>query len=140
MIASQDDLDRVRRGWAVAAGLPDRTAQTFYATLFAQDPSTKPLFRGDLALQGRKLVDTLGFIVDHLDAPDRLMPAARFLAIRHVGYGVTAAQYLSVGTALITTLRTLLGSTFSDADEAAWRRVYSGLSDAMIAAAYPGQT
>ena len=129
--------DRIRATWAQTAALSDDFARAFYANLFRHDASTKPLFVGNLDLQGRKLVQTLGFIVDHLEEPDALMPAARDLAIRHVAYGVTADQYASVGAALIKTMQQLLGPEFTPEDAAAWSEVYGGLADAMISAAYP---
>ena len=131
-----DSADRIRTSWAKAAALSDEFARAFYANLFRTDASTKPLFVGDLELQGRKLMQTLGFIVDHLDDTDALLPAARDLAIRHVSYGVTADQYHSVGAALIKTMKQLLGPEFSPEDETAWTDVYGGLSQAMISAAY----
>ena len=133
-----DTTDRIRRTWAQSAALSDDFAHAFYANLFRLDASTKPLFVGKLDLQGRKLVQTLGFIVDCLDEPDALMPAARDLAIRHVTYGVTADQYASVGAALIKTMRQLLGPEFTAQDEAAWSQVYGGLAEEMVSAAYPG--
>ena len=87
-------------------------------------------------MQGRKLVETLGFIVDHLEDPDILLPAAQDLARAHVGYGVHKEQYASVGQALILTLKQLLGINFTAEDEAAWVSVYTTLSDQMIEAAY----
>ena len=132
-----DDTSRVRVTWARAMTEPGRTSTVFYANLFRIDPSTKPLFVNDLELQGRKLIMTLNFIVDHLDDPDTLMPAAIELAKLHVGFGVLASQYGSVGTALIDTLKQLLGAEFSKADEQAWDDTYAGLSAAMISAAYP---
>ena len=130
------DVERIRASWALAATDADRTAQVFYANLFRLDRSTKPLFVGDLVLQGRKLTQTLTFIVDNLEEPDTLLPAAVDLARRHVAYGVTADQYASVGAALIQTFKQLLGPAFSPEDEAAWAVTYQGLSDAMIDAAY----
>jgi len=130
-------IERIRASWSLAAMDADRTARVFYANLFRLDPSTKPLFVGDLTLQGRKLAQTLAFIVDHLDAPDILMPAAVDLAKRHVDYGVVPDQYGSVGTALLETLRQLLGPSFSDADAQAWAETYASLSSSMISAAYP---
>ena len=108
-MSTAEDVERVRQGWAVAASVPDETSRVFYAHLFRIDPSTKPLFKGDMELQGRKLVDTISFIVDHLEDADALLPAARDLAVRHVSYGVTAGQYASVGAALIAALKQLAG-------------------------------
>lgn len=128
---------RVQKTWAQVAPLSEDVARIFYANLFRGDPTTKPLFVGDLDLQGRKLVQTLGFVVDHLEDPDALMPAARDLAIRHVAYGVTPDQYASVGAALIKSLKHVLGTEFTPEDEAAWSEIYGGLSEAMVQAAYP---
>ncbi|NRB00808.1 MAG: hemin receptor [Rhodobacteraceae bacterium] len=133
----ETDHDRIRRTWAQAASISEEMSRVFYGNLFRLDPTTKPLFVGDLRLQGRKLVQTLGFIVDNLEEPNKLLPAASALAIRHVDYGVEANQYASVGAALIKTLSQLLGDRFSKEDEEAWAVVYGGLSDAMIKAAYP---
>ena len=131
-----DAVERIRATWALAASDADTTARVFYGKLFRLDPTTKPLFVGDLALQGRKLTQTLTFIVDNLEDADVLYPAAIDLAQRHVAYGVQAAQYASVGSALMATFKQLLGPAFSPEDEAAWTKAYSGLADAMVKAAY----
>jgi len=131
-----DEIERIRITWAQAASDPDRMGQTFYANLFRIDPSTRPLFVGDSDKQARKLSEALTFIIDHLDDGDALIPAARDLARRHVGYGVHAAQYAAVGEALITSLRQMLGLNFDARDEAAWGKAYAVLSSIMIDAAY----
>jgi len=136
MALEDEKIEAVQRSWALAAAMPDRVARSFYANLFRIDPSTKPLFVHDLDLQGRKLTATLDFIVDHLDDTDRLLPAARDLAVRHVPYGVVASQYTSVGAALITTLKQMLGPSFSARDEAAWGEIYTMLADHMCNCAY----
>ncbi|MBK1634810.1 globin domain-containing protein [Rhodovulum adriaticum] len=133
---SVTDADRVRRGWAMAAAMPDEAGRAFYAHLFRIDPGTRSLFKTDINLQARKLVDTMTFIVDHLDDLDTLFPAAKDLARRHVAYGVTAQQYASVGAALIATLKQLMGPAFTPEDEAAWTAIYGTLSNHMIASAY----
>ena len=109
-------------------------SRAFYADLFRLDPSTKPLFVGDMDLQGRKLTQTLTFIVDNIDEPDVLVPAAIDLARRHVGSGVTPDQYASVGAALITTLQQLLGPNFSDDDNSS---IQTGMRSFTVRAATP---
>lgn len=132
--------DRIRATWALAAADAPRVGRLFYSNLFRIDPSTKPLFIGDLDLQGRKLTSTLSFIVDALDDPDTLGPAAIELAKRHVSYNVAPHHYSAVGASLITTLKQLLGPAFGPEDETAWRTTYGALSASMIAAAYPEHT
>jgi hemoglobin-like flavoprotein len=137
MSVSENDLALIRRDWAVVAAVPTETARVFYAHLFRLDPSTKPLFQSDMAVQGRKLVETLGFIVDSLEDLDAIVPIARDLAIRHVAYGVTADQYQPVGAALIHTLKDLVGPNFDKEAEASWGGVYSTLASEMVTAAHP---
>jgi len=136
MAFSQETLDAIRGTWAMAAADQGRTAQVFYANLFRRDPSTKPLFVGDLELQGRKLTQTLNFIVDHLDQLDILLPAAEDLARRHMAYNVAEPQYASVGAALIATFQQLLGPAFTAEHEAAWAEAYGALSGHMTKTAY----
>ncbi|MEO0390624.1 MAG: globin domain-containing protein [Pseudomonadota bacterium] len=131
------DTDLIRATWALAIPQQAALARQFYTRLFADAPDTRPLFQSDMAAQGRKLVETLNFVVDHLDDPDALLPEAGALAVRHVSYGVTAAQYEDVGAALIGTLDALLGADMTPAAQRAWQVAYAGLSQHMIAAAYP---
>lgn len=133
-----ETIDRVQASWALAATDADRMSRLFYSCLFRIDPRSKTLFAGDMKLQGRKLAQTLSFIVDNLEEPDNLLPAAVQLAKRHVGYGVTPEQYDAVGAALIDALKQILGQSFSAQDEAAWRETYDGLARAMVSAAYQG--
>ena len=132
-----DDITRIRRNWALAVGARDILGEIFYQNLFVIAPDTRQMFPETLDEQGQKLVQTLSWIVDHLDQPDELSKAAEDLAHRHVAFGVVPKQYGAVGQALIATLQTGLGDAFSADDEGAWARVYSSLSDKMIAAAYP---
>jgi hemoglobin-like flavoprotein len=134
-----DDIVRIRKNWASAIAARDIVGRVFYENLFRIAPATRPLFPETLDEQGRKLVQTLSWIVDHLDQADDLDAGAEALALRHVGYGVTAQQYDAVGTALIATLQAGLGDDFSKEDEAAWVRVYTDLSQRMISAAYPAE-
>lgn len=126
----------VRKDWAKTAPIKAQTARAFYAHLFRNAPDTKPLFRSDMELQGEKLLNTLGFVLDHLDDPDALLPAARDLAIRHEGYGVTAAHYDLVGTALLQTLEELIGADFTEEARDAWIAVYEHVAGEMKRAAY----
>ncbi|MEM8577470.1 MAG: globin domain-containing protein [Pseudomonadota bacterium] len=129
--------DHIRLTWARAVSQDTALARQFYTRLFTAAPAVRPLFQSDMDAQGAKLVATLNFIVDHLDAPETLLPAAEALALRHVDYGVQADHYGAVGGALIETLQALLGPDMTSEAQRAWAETYTGLTDHMIAAAYP---
>jgi len=135
-----DDISRIRSSWAKAVTARDILGDIFYEILFDIAPHTRTLFPQSLDDQGRKLVQTLSWIVDHLEKEEELMAAASALARRHVQYGVVAEHYDAVGEALIATLNAGLGDDFSLEDRQAWVRVYGTLSNAMIGAAYSTTT
>lgn len=113
----------------------DSAATLFYARLFELDPSLRPMFRGDMAEQGRKLMQMLALAVTSLNHPDQLMPTVRAMGARHAGYGVREEHYATVGAALLWTLEKGLGPSFTDEVRAAWTNTYTLLANAMIDAA-----
>ena len=86
--------------------------------------------------QGKKLLDTLGFVVDHLDNPEKLIVAADHLATRHVEYGVVPEHYDLVGASLMWTFEHLLGPEFNETYREAWEAAYGVLTARMIETAY----
>lgn len=131
-----DSIALVRDSFAQVKPIATQAAGLFYQRLFEIDPSTPELFRHtDMAEQGAKLMATLGFVTAGLDRLDQLVPAAQGLARRHVGYGVTATQYDTVGEALLWTLEQGLGEAFTPAVKEAWIEAYAMLAGVMLAAA-----
>lgn len=133
---NQAQIELVQRTFAQAARIAPHLASTFYAELFAIEPSLRKMFKGDMIVQGQKLMTMLGQIVDHLAEPDTLLPTVRELALRHVAYGVEAHHYAMVGTALLRTLQHELGRDFTPEARAAWGAAYRYLAGAMREAAY----
>jgi methyl-accepting chemotaxis protein len=110
-------------------------AELFYNRLFELDPSLKPLFKGDLQEQGRKLMAMLKTAVRGLDNLDKLVPAVEGLGRRHAAYGVKPAHYDTVAQALLWTLEEGLKESFTADVKAAWITVYGVLADTMKSAA-----
>ena len=134
----ETEIDLVQKSFAEVAPRAGEAAELFYARLFEIAPEVRPLFKGDMADQGAKLMTTLGVVVNGLRDLDRIVPVAQELARLHVGYGVTAAHYPPVGAALVHTLKSALGERFDAETEAAWGVAYGTLSEVMIDAAYGG--
>jgi hemoglobin-like flavoprotein len=131
-----DQIDLVQSSFAKVIPIADVAADLFYGRLFEIAPEVKPLFRNDMRDQGRKLMTTLGAVVSGLKNLEAILPAAKALAVKHVGYGVAAAHYKPVGEALIWTLEKGLGEDFSPDVKSAWLVAYGALSGVMIAEAY----
>ena len=62
---------------------------------------------------------------------------AEALAVKHVDYGVKAADYDSVGASLLRTLEKGLGEAWTPETKDAWVAAYTTLAGVMTAAAYP---
>src|ERR1700751_1566662 len=122
--------------FAKVAPISEQAAALFYGRLFEIAPEVKPLFKGDLAEQGRKLMATLAVVVNGLANLDSILPAASALARRHVAYGVKPGHYAPVGEALLWTLERGLGAGWTQELAAAWVAAYTTLSQFMIAEAY----
>ena len=126
----------VQSSFAKVAPIADTAAELFYSKLFALDPALKPMFKGDMKEQGRKLMRMIATAVNGLDRIEALVPAVQDLGQRHVAYGVTAAHYDTVGEALLWTLERGLGPDFTPEVNDAWATVYGLLAQVMKDAAY----
>jgi hemoglobin-like flavoprotein len=131
-----DQVKLVQSSFAQVAPIADQAAMMFYDRLFEIAPNVKPLFKGDMAEQRRKLITMLSAVVNGLGDLNSILPAASALAKRHIGYGVEAGHYVTVGQALLWTLERGLGPAWTRDLAAAWTAAYTVLSDFMIAEAH----
>jgi hemoglobin-like flavoprotein len=131
-----EQVQLIQQSFAKVAPISEEAAALFYGRLFELAPAVKPLFRGDMKEQGRKLMATLAVVVNGLSNLEAVLPAASALAKRHVAYGVEAAHYQPVGAALLWTLERGLGEQWTPQLAAAWGAAYSTLSEFMIGEAY----
>jgi len=126
----------VKETWLKVAPMADAAAGIFYEHLFEIDPTTQLLFKTtDLAEQRRKLVQALTMVVQGLDHLDALVPTIAHLGRRHAQFGVTNAQFDTVGAALLWTLEQRLGSGWTPEMRLAWSGAYALVADVMRAAA-----
>ena len=126
----------IQDSFAKVAPISEQAAALFYGRLFEIAPEARPLFKGDMAEQGRKLIATLAVVVNGLSDLDSILPAASALAKRHVAYGVAPGHYAPVGEALLWTLERGLGAGWTQELAAAWAAAYTTLSQFMIGEAY----
>lgn len=125
----------VKNSWAQVTPIADKAAELFYGKLFELDPSLRPLFKGDMTEQGRKLMTMISTAVNGLDKLNAIVPAVEQLGERHAGYGVKDKDYDTVGAALLWTLGAGLGDEFTPEVKQAWTVTYGVLANAMKSAA-----
>lgn len=128
-------IELVQTSWQKVVPIKDKAAELFYGKLFELDPALKPMFKGDLEEQGRKLTAMLNTVVVKLDHLGEILPAVQELGKRHVAYGVQDEHYATVAAALLWTLGAGLGDAFTPPVQEAWTTAYMTLAGAMKEAA-----
>lgn len=131
---AENDVTLIRDSFAHLHRRKTETARIFYDRLFDIAPEVRPLFKGDIAAQGTKLMETLLVAIATLNDRDGLTILLEKLGRDHRGYGVAEHHYDHVGAALIWTLQASLGAGFTPAVEQAWRALYGDIAATMIKA------
>jgi methyl-accepting chemotaxis protein len=71
-------------------------------------------------------------IVQALPVLDELLVTTRALGARHVAYGVRAADYQTLGAALLDALAAVLGDDFDAPTREAWAIAYNLIAETML--------
>jgi hemoglobin-like flavoprotein len=122
----------IRTSWAALAPSRMRAAELFYTRLFEIDPSASALFTGKaMHEQYEKFLRTVDTLVQMLDYPPGIIEELQALSRRHAGYGVVAAQYATVGSALLWALEQELGASWNADVERAWTELYQFIAGVM---------
>lgn len=132
---SPEKIELVKTTWSQVAPNADQVAILFYSRLFEIAPEVKPLFKGDMIEQGKKLMQMLALAVNGLPKLDSILGAVQEMGVRHTAYGVKPQHYDSVGAALLWTLEQGLGEEYTPEVADAWTETYITLSDVMKDAA-----
>jgi hemoglobin-like flavoprotein len=135
---TSQEITLIKTSFRQVAPISEQAAALFYARLFELDPSLRELFHGDMAEQGRKLMQVLGLIVGGAERLDDLAPGVRLLGMRHASYRVSEKHYDTVGAALLWTLEKGLGVGFTAEVRNAWAKIYWLLAEMMKAGARDG--
>ena len=130
-----EQIELVSSTWKQVLPISEKAAELFYGKLFELDPEVKPLFKGDMLEQGKKLMQMINTAVNNISDVEKIIPALQDLGKRHVDYGVTEEHYTTVANALLWTLEQGLGDAFTEEVKAAWTETYMTLAKVMIDAA-----
>lgn len=128
------EIEKVQRTFGKVALQKEEAAAQFYRKLFELDPGLRPLFKGDIAKQGEKLMSTLAVAVRNLKTPDAIKDTVVKMGQRHRGYGVRDKDYDTVAAALLWTLESNLGADWTPDVKQAWTKVYVMVAGLMKAA------
>lgn len=110
-------------------------ALVFYKRLFEIAPELRPMFKGDIEVQSKKLIDMLGVLIAMLERPTGLELELKAMGARHADYGVEDEHYGVVGAALLGMLAETLDKGFNAEVRTAWTTLYGAVETLMKAGA-----
>jgi NO-binding membrane sensor protein with MHYT domain/hemoglobin-like flavoprotein len=132
---TQEQIYLVQETFGKIAPFAPLAGEIFYRRLFETAPGVRQLFPSDVADQSAKFVAMLSIAVANLHTFGEIESAVRDLGRRHVGYGVTEADFEPVGDALMWTLEQGLSEAFTPDVREAWQAAYALLTGVMMAGA-----
>ncbi|BAY78299.1 globin domain protein [Nostoc linckia NIES-25] len=108
-------------------------AASFYENLFQAHPEVKPLFaKTDMALQNKKLLQSLVLVVENLRNPEALRAVLENLGARHVGYGSVPKQYGAINKILLLTFEQYLQESWTPELNRAWKNALTTITQQML--------
>ena len=122
----------VRESFESLEEYSDSVVQLFYGRMFEIAPQVRPMFRVEISLQSRKLLDMLTTIVSAIDDFETLRPRLEDLGRKHVMYGVKPEHYDALRVALLWAMGNALDLEFDPSTREAWGQLLGMVSGAMI--------
>jgi nitric oxide dioxygenase len=134
----------LQRSFARIQPIADRIGLTFYGRLFERAPEVRTMFKNDIKLQQRKLMNFFGeFVKLHLRSlltlpvtaasnPEVSIPGIAALAHRHVEYGVMPDHFVAAKEALFWSFSQHLQDEFDAETMRAWSAAFDMIAESMI--------
>jgi len=131
---TREQIALVRKSFDRLRPLPRGAGKDFYETLFALDPSLRPLFSTEVENQGAMFVVALGLALKGLDADGVVDESLRELGRRHALYGAKDIHFDTFREAILCLFAQRLGPDFTPEMAEAWRAAFDRISAVMKAA------
>jgi hemoglobin-like flavoprotein len=119
--------------------ITDHAGAIFFARLFEIEPASRSLFHGDIAEQGNRMIQTVGYFVIGLDQLDVTLKALRQSGLRQSDFRFNDSLFQSIGDTLLWTLSRCLGTNFTMEVRSAWAKAYWLLAETMKAGMRDGR-
>jgi hemoglobin-like flavoprotein len=126
------DIKQIRDSFAAARPHAMQIVERFYQHLWHDHPASQTLFaKTDMEKQKSALASSLGYIVDHLDQPEKLLRYLKSMGSRHVRYGTQPEHYAMVGSTLLKTFAEAFGKDWTPALAEQWTLAYQFIAETM---------
>ena len=133
-----EQVDLIRKSFDAMWPMRRDIADLCYSRFFELAPDARNLFPGDMERQRIKLMDMIAAMVGSLDERPLFQSLVTHSGRHHARFGVQRSQYVAMGEALMWSLESKFGASFTPELRDAWRALYATVQVEMLRAADPG--
>lgn len=113
-------IERLESSFKLLAPRAEELVERFYASLFANNPSLRPMFPDDLSEQKKKLLASLVLVVQNLRSTEKLTDPLKKLGGRHVKYNTKPEHYPIVRDTLVGVMAEMAGEHWNEQLNSDW--------------------
>lgn len=127
------DAKIIKSSFEVAKPIGKDVVNKFYEFLWTDYPAAKALFeKTNMDKQKGALLNSLVFIVDNVEKPDKLLPYLKQMGARHTQYGTQESHYDLVGASLLKTFAFFFKDKWTAELKQNWTAAYGVIAKTMI--------
>lgn len=128
-------IPQIKMSWDTVLSIEtcENVGTKMYETLYGSiDDTARAMFSSPVETLGAKFAQVLAAIVAAVDNPANMHELLKSLAPMHIQKGVKVEYLPTFGSALITTLKHIMGSRFTVEMTSAWEWLWSWISQSFI--------
>ena len=127
------DVELLEESFSLLSGEIDELVASFYKELFEQYPSVQPMFENtSIDDQQKKLSSSITLVINNIRKPEVLAEALKDLGLKHQGYGAVPEHFQAVATTLISVMRDMAGSAWTNDFQLAWEVALQKIAEVML--------
>jgi hemoglobin-like flavoprotein len=130
-----EQVDLIRKSFDAMWPIRHDIAQLCYSRFFELVPDARELFPDDMERQRIKLMDMIAELVGSLDERPLFQSLVTNSGRHHARFGVQSSQYVAMGDALMWSLESQFGESFTPELRESWKTLYATVQVEMLRAA-----
>ena len=131
---TREQVDLIRKSFDAMWSMRGDMADLCYSRLFELAPDARDLFPSDMERQRVKLMDMIAALVGSLDQPALFHSIVTHSGRQHARFGVRPSHYEALGEALMWSLESKFGASFTPELRASWMALYTLVQAEMLRA------
>ncbi len=125
-------IERLESSIKLLASRGDELVDQFYARLFAENPSVRPMFPESLADQKKKLLAALMLVMENIRTPEKIAEPLKKMGGWEEKYGTKFEHYPIARDVLIYVMSEMAGNQWNDQLTEDWTSALNFVTSIMV--------